>query len=239
MQTEEMIGLMTGQNVYDNKTLSQLSGVIEEYPYFQAAHLLSTLNFLELKDTRFSLELRKTTAYLGDRRNLFYLIEKQYFIPEIIKKLEEKEETVTSSSFELIDLYLADKEKNLGMEYPSITTDYISHYLSEETEKEQSTSNPMQHQETIDKFLKEDEISPMRLDLKGKEDGEIPTIPSLETVDENSFFSETLAKIYLKQKKYDRALVIIRKLNLIYPEKNRYFADQIRFLEKLIINSQK
>ncbi|MDY5978814.1 MAG: tetratricopeptide repeat protein, partial [Phocaeicola plebeius] len=31
---------------------------------------------------------------------------------------------------------------------------------------------------------------------------------------------------------------IIKKLNLKYPKKNTYFADQIRFLEKLIINAK-
>ncbi|MDR0833480.1 MAG: hypothetical protein LBN93_04745 [Candidatus Symbiothrix sp.] len=60
-----------------------------------------------------------------------------------------------------------------------------------------------------------------------------------ESVDTESFFSETLAKIYIKQKKYDKALEIIYKLNLHYPEKSRYFADQMRFLEKLINNSKK
>mgnify|MGYP006910457241 FL=1 len=34
-----------------------------------------------------------------------------------------------------------------------------------------------------------------------------------------------------------KALEIIKKLSLNYP-KNAYFADQIRFLEKLIINAK-
>ena len=38
---------------------------------------------------------------------------------------------------------------------------------------------------------------------------------------------------------YEKALQIIQNLNLKYPEKNIYFADQIRFLEKLIINTKK
>jgi hypothetical protein len=50
---------------------------------------------------------------------------------------------------------------------------------------------------------------------------------------------DNLVKMYLKQKKYDKALEIIRKQNLIYPEKSRYFADQIRYLEKLINNTKK
>ena len=45
-------------------------------------------------------------------------------------------------------------------------------------------------------------------------------------------------KIYIKQHRYDKALEIIKKLSLNYPKKNAYFADQIRFLEKLIINAK-
>lgn len=59
-----------------------------------------------------------------------------------------------------------------------------------------------------------------------------------DDMDEESYFTETLAKIYVKQQRYSKALEIIKKLNLKYPKKNAYFADQIRFLEKLIINTK-
>ena len=58
-----------------------------------------------------------------------------------------------------------------------------------------------------------------------------------ETGDDN-YLTETLAKIYVKQQRYDKALEIIKKLNLKYPKKNAYFADQMRFLERLIINAK-
>ena len=57
--------------------------------------------------------------------------------------------------------------------------------------------------------------------------------------EDTGYFTETLARIYIKQGRYSKALEIIRRLNLVYPKKNRYFADQIRFLEKLIINNNK
>ena len=63
-----------------------------------------------------------------------------------------------------------------------------------------------------------------------------PAAPASDTTADDTFFTENLAKIYIKQLRYEKALQIIKKLSLKYPEKNIYFADQIRFLEKLIIN---
>ena len=53
-----------------------------------------------------------------------------------------------------------------------------------------------------------------------------------------SMFSESLAKIYINQHKYSKALEIITNISLKFPEKSIYFADQIRFLKKLILNEQ-
>ena len=50
--------------------------------------------------------------------------------------------------------------------------------------------------------------------------------------------SRSLARIYIRQGRYRKALDIIERLSRKYPQKNAYFADQIRFLEKLIINSR-
>ena len=53
---------------------------------------------------------------------------------------------------------------------------------------------------------------------------------------DEAFLTMTLAKIYIKQQRYEKALEIMQKVNLNNPKKSAYFADQIRFLHKLIIN---
>lgn len=55
---------------------------------------------------------------------------------------------------------------------------------------------------------------------------------------EESSLNETLAKVYIRQGKYEQAYEILSRLNLNIPEKSVYFADQLRFLQKLIINSK-
>ncbi len=47
--------------------------------------------------------------------------------------------------------------------------------------------------------------------------------------------SESLAKIFIKRGRYDKAFEIIKQLSLNFPEKSVYFADQLRFLQKLIV----
>ena len=56
---------------------------------------------------------------------------------------------------------------------------------------------------------------------------------------EEGFFTETLARIYIKQGRYNKALDILHRLNAGTQHTNAYIADQIRFLEKLIINNNK
>lgn len=51
---------------------------------------------------------------------------------------------------------------------------------------------------------------------------------------DDSMLSENLAQIYIRRGKYSKAHEIISRLNLNFPEKSIYFADQLRFLEKLI-----
>ena len=50
---------------------------------------------------------------------------------------------------------------------------------------------------------------------------------------EDEFMTETLAKLYLKQEKYDNALIAYKILSLNYPEKNSLFANQIKLIKKL------
>lgn len=69
----------------------------------------------------------------------------------------------------------------------------------------------------------------------------VPTLQKAakpKSAPEDVTLSESLAKIYIKKKDFARAYEIINNLNLNYPQKNIYFAVQLRFLEKLMLNSE-
>lgn len=73
------------------------------------------------------------------------------------------------------------------------------------------------------------------------EDSMLPPEPAgkAEADNPDSSLSESLAAAMIKTHNYPKAMQIISELSLIYPEKSIYFADQIRFLRKLIIIESK
>ena len=107
-----------------------------------------------------------------------------------------------------------------------------SHFSSKDSYDDDSLE---EEEETIEPTVEKTE--PIVMEETPKETEELDEEDDEEPIDE-SYFTETLAKIYVKQGRYSKALQIIKKLNLNYPKKNSYFADQIRFLEKLIINAK-
>ena len=53
------------------------------------------------------------------------------------------------------------------------------------------------------------------------------------SIEPESLMTETLARIYLEQKNYVKAIQSYKILILKYPEKSALFADQIKAIEKL------
>ncbi len=82
----------------------------------------------------------------------------------------------------------------------------------------------------IDKFIEDNP----RI-LPAKQISEENTDISIDsTRDSESMLTETLAKIYVKQGYYSKAIFIYKKLSLKFPEKSIYFAGQIKKIEKKI-----
>jgi hypothetical protein len=59
------------------------------------------------------------------------------------------------------------------------------------------------------------------------------TIQVKENEPNSQLMTETLAKVYLEQKKFENAIQAYRILSLKYPEKSGFFADQIKRIEIL------
>ncbi|NLZ73450.1 MAG: tetratricopeptide repeat protein [Bacteroidales bacterium] len=229
----------------NNETLYELRTLVAKYPYAQTLRLLYLKNLYLLHDSTFGEELRKAALYVADRRVLFRLIEGDMLILEPYERQdlnpESDEDLGLDRTLVLIDSFLSklpEKEQIPAPVELDYATDY-SLYLHEWEEQENEKAPKLKGHELIDQFIEGGVDSTEQangnhiLKLDSYDD------PSLnDETEEEGFFTETLAKIYIKQKRYSKAIEIIKKLNLKYPKKNAYFADQIRFLEKLIINTK-
>lgn len=243
----------------DKETLYDLRSLLALYPYHQTARLLLLQNLYLMHDSSFDEELRRSAVYLTDRKVVFNLVEAvHYKLRNAVKhshrneasddngKGQQDENRTISLIEQFLDTIPADKKEEDGdgpkkKRKPTpadAAIDYVSYLLETEYENEDSTeqdSPAMKGQDLIDNFINNDTGK-----IKLKEQPEyIPEIDDNEKKEgDENYFTETLAQIYIKQGRYSKALEIIKRLNLNYPKKNVYFADQIRFLEKLIINNK-
>ena len=229
----------------NRETLYELRTLLAHYPYFQTARLLYLKNLFLLHDITFGEELRKAALYIADRRSLFTLVEGERRTLKALEHLKVADDTPgVDRTLSLIDAFLSTLPEEPAV--PGIitlpveaATDYTT-YLMQATPEESKPVDEgpkMKGQEWIDNFLEKSEEQPLISSVVEDDDDETEAKIEEESEDE-SYFTETLAKIYVKQQRYSKALEIITRLNLKYPEKNAYFADQIRFLEKLIINAK-
>ena len=217
----ELTELIQHPEMMDKETLYDLRSLIALHPYYQTARILMLQNLYLLHDPTFDEELRRAAIYITDRSVLFNMFEGPHYqldkVEEGKQDDEKKDKGAESRTISLIDDFLksipnTDEDGPAKKRKPTpadAAIDYVSYLVDIESPEEEFT--PAIENETDD-------------DDFGSDEG---------------YFTETLARIYIKQGRYSKALEIIKRLNLNYPKKNIYFADQVRFLEKLILNNKK
>lgn len=252
MNAVELHQYIQNPDLLTSETLPGIKQALSSYPYFQALQMLYLLNLWKIDSPDFRTELERLATGITNRKVLYRLLKNS---PDLSGGNNAVPDSV-ADSFALIDAFLAGtessesekKESQALLLEPSVSADY---FQWKEVAQSDPVSQPeseqkevkLKHQDLIDSFLENDMAhKPMWKDNEQVEDSvqeeDEEEDVSLKQLDD-SYFTETLARIYVKQKRYDKALQIIKNLSLKYPEKNIYFADQIRFLEKLIINTKK
>jgi hypothetical protein len=100
----------------------------------------------------------------------------------------------------------------------------------QQTYKEPQSARQLQS-DLIDKFIF---ANPKIETRKEKSDAPNEDISKPFAEERGAFVTETLARIYIKQGYYSRAIDIYEKLSLKFPEKSSYFASQIDKVKELI-----
>ena len=212
-----------------------LESMKERYPFFQLPSAMSLRGRMEgMSEGERSKAVAAMMVALSDPEAARRLFEGGEVPEEPFYPLEEPK--ATPSTDQTIDRFLA----AYGTGDPSETetleklifnpvADY-SQQLAREEMADMPDSTPTGN-------LQDDRINRFILSVRSRRDEEEPEpeVKAPAPVSDNSLLSESLAKIYIKTRRYERAYEILSRLSLEFPEKNAYFADQLRFLRKLML----
>lgn len=220
----------------------ELVGLIERYPYCQSLQLLYAVALANIHSTKLNLQVQRAAIAMPDRLRLCQLVTNGEYewinlLNEIDERNKKNSQEASADDFMLIERYL----DNLG-ELSTDTLPYdissvsVSDYELDDFEEEDIVSEDEQDA-LINSFIEAEQNGELfvpkaqnMLDSDSPDDDAV----SIKKIREKAFLSESLAKIYVKQHKYEQALAIFSTLNLKYSKKYTYFADQIRYLETLI-----
>jgi len=320
MNREEFLKYLESPGQLDNRSILEMHELLNEFPYFQTAHLMLLKNLHVLGNIKFDSQLKKSAAYIGNRSVLYYLLHRPGITtgeksgesePDkkteepVTEKLNEKPEQVDKQEKEALadvilkrieeikkrqggvkedaqdnkpgegELPIADKilnefaekkkpEKgeesqtkdskinqileigneneiieNIFGEKEQLDTDELKiradddELLELEEENIQDTADEqVRNDELINKFIKNSpSILHQKMDSLDDEQTDISEFSGREN---EGFITETLAKIYINQGYYSKAIFAFEKLSLKFPEKSSYFATQIEKIKKLI-----
>lgn len=240
----------------------QLENIIEEFPFFQAAHFLY-LNGLKTQHSfKYNNALKKTAAYTTDRNVLFDFITSNAYNFEQDLDIVPKENTIDSESKSNVSNLVIPEKESIEIPKEKSTEEILSlgkplqfdvsetHSFNEwlqitsikpieraETEEinqkssaksiEKSEPSNTKNFDLIEKFIAENpKIKPSKSFI-------ISDIASESILENDHLMTETLAHVYLEQKKYQKAITAFTILSLKYPEKSSFFANQIEAIKKL------
>ena len=246
MQKEEFKSLVKDPQKLLHADYMQFNSIISKYPLFSAARILQMIACGVNNPDAFGQLLKANSIYLPDAKHLYKLLLgkkiTEFVIDEELSPLLQKESlaaqavadqsgsALSSDKSKDEDLLMFDYKKSRTLKSDQVEAPEESRSSTTMEHEEQSALHDNRKNELIARFIETNPAS-IRADNKGPD---IIDISDQSIREDESIITDTLAKIYVKQGLYSKAIYTYEKLVLKYPEKSAYFAAQIQEIKKLI-----
>mgnify|MGYP001160839175 FL=1 len=208
MNKKQYSSILENYDYKNQEHLIEIERLIYKYPYCQNIYAIYLKFLKDQNKYNYDEILKKTAIITFDRRQLYSWLNEN-------RKTDSKK----------IEVKYSNPGKNFSEnEIKKSFNEWIT-WTREKSKFDLKNSN---NSKIINDFLEKNPKMPKVIDSKN-----INKKIENYIFNEDEFMTETLAKLYLKQEKYDNALIAYKILSLNYPEKNSLFANQIKLIKKL------
>jgi len=221
MNKNEYINILQNPSEINKEQIGFINSLIKDFPFFQSSRAIYLKVLKNSESFKYNQELKLTAAYTTDRSILF----------DFITSNEFQQEKIVFNKNELKSAELFNKKKKKSkdqiVEFKKDEMHTFSEWLTVSKFKPIDRNSKKKEENILNKFISSNhKITP---------NNEIDKNYDLDVVyedDHNNLMTETLAKLYLSQKNYEKAIQSYKILSLKFPKKSSYFADQIKKIKK-------
>lgn len=229
MRREKLITNIQNPAQIGKAEIADMRISLQAFPYFSTVQLLYTKGLYNVDSINYNRQLRKSAAYAGNRKLLFKLITEnmrsvQSLSEQKAESLFDKREDETRNAVE--------NELVIGkpLEFTEDETHSFAEWLSLTKVKKIDRKDSQNKENLIDAFIE----NKSSISKPKKEAFFSPSKSAKESLFENDdIVTETLARVYLEQGHYEKAISSYNKLSLKFPQKSTFFANQIKLIYDL------